>query len=157
MSISVATFRVNLRWRRAKYSVFTTAKLSVFTLAYRSSPSWQMTSSDHCWGLEKKVHLGEILVSIRSMSEHCKQVVIPLLLYYPAYLTSESLFFCKMCFQQEQQFRALMALSAPAAPVFNLGEKSEIRDFVCKYATGTEKLTCKLGTLFGTQTVWEKF
>ena len=54
------------------------------------------------------------------------------LLYYPSYLTSESLFFCKMCFQQEQQFRALMALSAPAAPVFNLGEKSEIRDFVCK-------------------------
>ena len=35
-----------------------------------------------------------------------------------------------------------------AAPVFNLGEKSEIRDFVCKCETGTEKLTCKLGTLF---------
>ena len=79
------------------------------------------------------------------------------LLYYPSYLTSESLFFCKMCFQQEQQFRALMALSAPAAPVFNLGEKSEIRDFVCKCETGTEKLTCKLGTLFAQNSfLWEE-
>ena len=49
----------------------------------------------------------------------------------------------KCVFNKSRTDRAVMA-----APVFNLGEKSEIRDFVCKCETGTEKLTCKLGTLF---------
>ena len=157
MSISVATFRVNLRWRRAKYSVFTTAKLSVFTLAYRSSPSWQMTSSDHCWGLEKKVHLGEILVSIRSMSEHCKQVVIPspqqprkvvLCCFTTLLIWRLNLYSSAKCVFNKSSSSARWWHCQPQQHLSLTWARNLKLETLFANATGTEKLTCKLGTLF---------
>ena len=166
MSISVATFRVNLRWRRAKYSVFTTAKLSVFTLAYRSSPSWQMTSSDHCWGLEKKVHLGEILVSIRSMSEHCKQVVIPspqqprkvvLCCFTTLLIWRLNLYSSAKCVFNKSSSSARWWHCQPQQHLSLTWARNLKLETLFANATGTEKLTCKLGTLFAQNSfLWEE-
>ena len=80
MSISVATFRVNLRWRGelnasmykwSQLQNYLSLRLPITSRHHDKWPPVTMVST------RKKVHLGEILVSIRSMSEHCKQVVIP--------------------------------------------------------------------------------
>ena len=100
-------------------------------------------------GTRKKVHLGEILVSIRSMSEHCKQVVIP----SPHYASSAALLpslsdvWIFILLQNVFSTRADRAVHCQQHLSLTWARNLKLETLFAN-ATGTEKLTCKLGTLF---------